>query len=304
MVKTFSKRSDALEWSRVMEVKADRRDLPMSVKSLEHITIADIIKRYIKEICINKKSYDTESVTLHAFTRTKLAQTKLSQVSASDFYKYRDQRSKTIKPASINRELCVIKHAFSVAIDKWDIPLKTNPLAKVKKLKVNNARNRRIHPNEIEALYSAITKRQNVFIMPIFELALETAMRRGEILNITKQDINFDQKTLYIPDTKNGYPRTIPLTDKAIEVLYDAINRQNGQIFPITANALRLAWAKLTKRAGITDLHFHDLRHEAISRFFERGLSIPEVALISGHRDYRMLARYTHLKAEDIARKL
>jgi len=68
----------------------------------------------------------------------------------------------------------------------------------------------------------------------------------------------------------------------------------------MTPNALRLAWGRTTKRAGIEDLHFHDLRHEAISRFFEAGLSIPEVALISGHQDYRMLARYTHLRAEDL----
>ncbi len=75
-------------------------------------------------------------------------------------------------------------------------------------------------------------------------------------------------------------------------------------MFPMTANAVRLAWERLRRRAGITDLHFHDLRHEAISRFFEKGLSVPEVALISGHRDYRMLFRYTHLRAEDIVEKL
>ena len=67
---------------------------------------------------------------------------------------------------------------------------------------------------------------------------------------------------------------------------------------------MRQAWDRLCKRAAIDDLHFHDLRHEAISRFFEMGLSVPEVALISGHRDYRMLFRYTHLRAEDVAKKL
>ncbi|MDA0341679.1 MAG: tyrosine-type recombinase/integrase [Proteobacteria bacterium] len=72
----------------------------------------------------------------------------------------------------------------------------------------------------------------------------------------------------------------------------------------MSPNAVRLSWGRLTHRAGIEDLHFHDLRHEAISRFFEMGLSVPEVALISGHRDPRMLFRYTHLRAEDVARKL
>jgi integrase len=76
------------------------------------------------------------------------------------------------------------------------------------------------------------------------------------------------------------------------------------QIFPVTDVAVRQAWDRLVKRAGITNLHFHDLRHEAISRFFEMGLSVPEVALISGHKDPRMLFRYTHLRAEDVVRKL
>ena len=74
--------------------------------------------------------------------------------------------------------------------------------------------------------------------------------------------------------------------------------------FSMSANAVRLAWEKLKIKGSIKDLHFHDLRHEAISRLFEKGLSIPEVALISGHRDVRMLFRYTHLKAEDVLNKI
>ena len=131
----------------------------------------------------------------------------------------------------------------------------------------------------------------------IIEVAIETAMRRGEILNIKPEHIK--GQTLLIPETKNSHPRTIPLTKRALYIL------ENTQLpFPMSANAVRLAWDKLKKKGNIKDLHFHDLRHEAISCFFEKGLSIPEVALISGHKDVRMLFRYTHLKAEDILRKL
>lgn len=86
----------------------------------------------------------------------------------------------------------------------------------------------------------------------------------------------------------------------------DRIGRKNDApvIFPVSANALQLAWQRLKKRQGMPNLRFHDLRHEAISRLFERGLSLPEVALISGHKDPRMLLRYTHLRAEDLAKKL
>ena len=78
----------------------------------------------------------------------------------------------------------------------------------------------------------------------------------------------------------------------------------NDFLFPLSAEAVKLAWKRLNKRAGITGLHFHDLRHEAVSRFFELGLTVPEVALISGHKDPRMLFRYTHLRPADIAKKL
>jgi len=102
-----------------------------------------------------------------------------------------------------------------------------------------------------------------------------------------------------IPITKNGRQRIIPLTKRALYIL------ENTELpFPMSANAVRLAWERLKKKGNIKDVHFHDMRHEAISRFFEKGLSIPEVALISGHKDVRMLFRYTHLKADDILKKL
>ena len=109
---------------------------------------------------------------------------------------------------------------------------------------------------------------------------------------------------MLIPQTKTGTPRTIPLTPHAQGVIAALPRSITGYLIPTSANALRLAWEQAKRRADIEDLHFHDLRHEAISRFFEMGLSIPEVALISGHKDYRMLARYTHLRAENISWKL
>ena len=103
--------------------------------------------------------------------------------------------------------------------------------------------------------------------------------------------------------TKNGSGRRVPLTDRAVQIL-TSLRREGGLVFPVTSKALQIAWRRLARRAGIEDLRFHDLRHEAISRLFERGLNVPEVAVMSGHRDPRMLFRYTHPRPEDIARKL
>ena len=137
-------------------------------------------------------------------------------------------------------------------------------------------------------------------------------MRRGELLNVRWRDVNLNASTLSIPVTKNGHSRCIPLTPKAVSILIerDTIDsRPSDFVFPVSANAFRLAWERCKHRVAktypaIETLRFHDLRHEAVSRFFEMGLSVPEVALISGHRDLRMLFRYTHLKAEDVVAKL
>ena len=114
-----------------------------------------------------------------------------------------------------------------------------------------------------------------------------------------------ERRIAFLPLTKNGSSREVPLSTKAAQVL--ARQRQRNDTpspFPVTANGVRLAWGRLRSRAGLSDLHFNDLRHEAISRFFELGLNIPEVAVISGHKDPRMLFRYTHLRTEEILHKL
>lgn len=106
--------------------------------------------------------------------------------------------------------------------------------------------------------------------------------------------------------TKNGNSRIVPLSPMALSAIPKRTNatKEHEFVFPISSNALQLSWKRIRLRAGVKDLRFHDLRHEAISRFFELGLSVPEVSLISGHKDPRMLFRYTHLRAADVAEKL
>ncbi len=311
--RTFHQKADADEWARHMEIKADRRDLPTPVKVLDSHRVRDIIERYRDEITVKKRSADTETYLLNAFLRQPIANLTLAQITSAHFSTYRDKRLKEVKPGTVNRELSIIKHAFDVAGREWDIPLRVNPLAKIKKLKANNARTRRMTGDEYKILEEAAVKSRNTQIMPLIRFAVATGMRRGEIMRLRWDAISFDARTLHIPVTKNGHARTIPLSREAIAVLSEMQNREDedredgrdeSYVFPFSDNAAKLAWQRLVKRAKIEDLHFHDLRHEAISRFFERGLSVPEVALISGHRDYRMLFRYTHLKAEDVAQKL
>jgi integrase len=147
-------------------------------------------------------------------------------------------------------------------------------------------------------------------VLPIILFALETGLRRSEILEVTWGHLDLNNRLVTIPRAKNGHSRSVPLSLNAIELLTELRGEirsclvVDARIFPMTCNALKLAWKKLLRRAKIEDLHFHDLRHEAISRFFERGLTPPEVALISGHRDMRMLYRYTHPQRHRILQQL
>ena len=127
-------------------------------------------------------------------------------------------------------------------------------------------------------------------------------MRRSEILKLRWCDINLESGFAILYDTKNGEDRSVPLTRDCIHILRK-LDVQDGKVFPISANCLRLAWNRARKKADITDLRFHDLRHEAVSRFFEMGMSVPEVALVSGHKDLRQLFRYTHLNPTSVFRK-
>ena len=160
------------------------------------------------------------------------------------------------------REFNILQHIFSTAIKEWGYPI-ANPFHQIRKPNGNFRRDRRL--SEVEYTFLVKGNYPQQILRNIIELAIETAMRRGEILNIKPEHIK--GQTLLIPVTKNSHPRTIPLTKRALYIL------ENTQLpFPMTANAVRLAWDKLKKKGNIKDLHFHDLRHEAISRFFEKGL--------------------------------
>jgi len=304
--KSFVRKADALEWARFKERQADRRDFLFDIHILEQMSWAELLERYRDNIVSKKKCKISETSHINAYLKReyKIASLELSNIKPYHFSEYRDQRLKEVKPATICRELGIFHHVFEIAKTEWGIPIAQNPLGVVKKPKINNKRERRLDWREYFSILKATKSCLNPYIKPIIQIAVHTGMRRGEILNLRWEHISFRQCTLYIPQSKNGYSRTIPMSARVVVIFKRLKSKEQGAIFPITANAFRLSWDRVLLRAGIKGLKFHDLRHEATSRFFERGLNIPEVALISGHRDYRMLARYTHLKAEDLVRKL
>ena len=301
--KTFHVLKDAQAWARHMEARADRGELPARPESLRGITLHQIVERYRDTVSPRKRTHALERLILNAFLRHPICHRPLSDIGTAHFATYRDERLREVKPASIKRLLVPIHNLFEVARIEWGLPIRENPLSRLTLEASDQRRERRLRPGEQERLLVSARQCRNQLIGPIVALALETAMRRGELLAIKKEHIVCSKRTLLIPESKNGRARTIPLSMAAVELL-SAHAAKDGRLFPITPNAFRLAWERVKRRAGIDNLHFHDLRHEAISRFFEKGLSVPGVALISGHRDLRMLLRCTHPMAHGILQKL
>lgn len=301
--RSFLQRKDAEQWARQMELLADRHELPDDPSALKRVTLGELVERYRDSITVRKRRAHVERVELDAFLRAPICSKPLSELSTADFAAYRDERLASVKPTTVKRQLGPIRHLFKIARDEWNIPIRQNPLDRLQLDAPDQRRNRRLKGGELERIVEASRRSRNKLILPIVLLALETGMRRGEILAAKGSDLDLDNQTLVIPTSKNGHSRTIPLSPKAIELLR-AFSTTDDRLFPISGMALRLAWERLRRRAGIADLHFHDLRHEAISRFFEKGLTVPEVALLSGHRDPRMLFRYAHGRPENVLRKL
>lgn len=302
--RSFILRSDAQAWARQVETKQDRGDSLPDLRQLKKITLSDLLERYRTTITIGKRSGKVEAIRITCLQRSPLGKLTLAAATPDRFAIYRDQRLTQVAPATVRKELALLRHVFRIARQEWQLPIEKNPIADLKMPSHGRARTRRIEAGEVERLDAAIGRLRNVQMQSVIRLAIATGMRRSEILKLREGQIDRLRRTLHIPETKNGDARTIPLTGVALGILDEVQPDAAGYLFPVSPNAVRLAWERVRRNAKLDDMHFHDLRHEAISRFFEKGLTVPEVALISGHRDVRMLFRYTHLKAEDVATKL
>ena len=304
--RTFTFKSDAENWARQSEASIERGDLSGPAAEIAASTLDELLDRYERTITWAKKGAESEAYRLKVLRRHSIAALSLNELTPLMVCSYRDDRLKEVSRSSVRRELAVLQHCLEIARTEWNVGVSRNPVAEITKPSENAARQRRIGNDELQRLNEALGRSRNPMLANVIRFAMRTGMRRGEILSIRWEDIDPEGHTVSLVDTKNGYPRVVPLSPSGMAAMPSRAmgTRDDERVFPMSANALRLAWERLKIRAGIRDLRFHDLRHEAISRFFELGLSIPEVSLISGHRDVRMLLRYTHLRPTDLAKKL
>lgn len=335
---TFYYKNDAEVWARKTESEIDR-GVFINTNEAERTTLSKLIQRYKSEkLNIKPKREDDEIDRKKALAdKAKLAikaQTQeisrlniiekelgnkiLAMITASDIIQFRNTRLKTIQANSANREITTLKRLLSYANDDCKIIL-PHGVPSVKKLPVDDARERRVSDAEIEA----ICNNTNSAELPnIIRLALYTAMRRGEISNLIRSNIDFSVPSAKLMETKNGKNRIAPLMPSAASLLktlparidgfvFRLRDRQVTQAFERARDRARAKYLKVCEDAGtdvdenfLVNLRFHDLRHEATSRLTLLLPNVIELSRVTGHTDLKMLNRYYNISIEELAKKL
>lgn len=303
VTKTFIQKTDAVRWARTIESELDR-GVFIDRSEAESTTLAQAFERYQYEVTPKKKGAVREKTRIDCWVRSDLASRSLASLKGSDFAAYRDKRlAAGLATNTVRLELALVSHLFKVAAQEWGVAV-SNPVAAIRKPSGSMARTRRLEGDEESRLLAACALSKNTHLLPLVVLALESAMRLGEMLSLTWDEVHLTSRSLGIRDTKNGEPRTVPLSKRALSVLP---SKGIGRVFynyPPHSDSIKNSWNAAKKAAAITGLRFHDLRHEAVSRLFERGMHPLEVAAVSGHKTLGMLQRYTHLRVEDLLKKM
>lgn len=303
-VKSFTTRQDAERWARSVETEMDKGYF-VNRSTAESTTFKDVIERYIADVCPTTRSGTDDAIRLRAMCRTKLAKLSMASLTPKAIADYRDERLKKVKSGTVIRELAYLSSIINHARREWGINI-TNPVASVRKPSPPQGRNRILSADEESRLLVTLdpTGRRNPWLQPSAVLSIETAMRRGELLQLRWSNIDLQNQTAFLPMTKNGTARTVPLSRRAVELLKALPRSIDGRVFPIEPAAHHAAFKRACKRAGLVDLHWHDLRHTAITRLAEKLPNLIELAAVSGHRSLTMLKRYYHPSASDLARKI
>ena len=296
LTKTFISRVEAKKWIRDVESKLDKSDFIIK-QNVNYPSLKGLMSQYLSKVSKHKASYETDIANFKTFSLMfEDLNIPINKLNARMFARFRDRYMQEHKASTYQRLMSSVKHMWKVARTEWEYPLE-NILERVRTPKRDNPRDRRLSIEEYnKILYGNHTHYE---FRNLILLVLATGLRLGEISGIQRKHI--DGNTLLIPKRKNGDTNVkVPLSDKAIQVL------KNMELpIKLKKRGIQIKWQRLMKRYEIEDLHFHDLRHEAISKYLENGVSIQDVQVLSGHRDIRILMRvYANLRPKEVASKL
>ncbi|WP_211369008.1 site-specific integrase [Pseudoxanthomonas jiangsuensis] len=309
---TFGSKADARAWAADTESQI-ARGVYRERGNDARLTLGLLIERYLVEVTPHKKGAAVEAVRLALIQRDPICQIRLSDYLQGDMAAYRDRRLAVVSGSTVNRELNLISHVFNIGRKEWGVKM-DNPVQRLRRPKENRARSRRLAPAEEAALLHELRPSErddrgvyrpggcrNTWILPLVRLALATAMRQGELLSLRWQDVDLAGKCARLHDTKNGESRDVPLSTQARSILAGLPRDGSGRVFPTTSEAVKQSFSRATERAGLVDFHFHDLRHEAVSRMAPLIRDSLTLSKVTGHKSTRMLGRYFHPDASYMA---
>ena len=303
-VKSFATRGEAQRWARQIEGAMDSGGYQSRCEA-DKMLLSDALLRYAGEVSPTKRGYRDEVIRINALKRSKMAAYSMAKLSPAIVAGFRDERLKGVGAGAVIRDLSLLSSVINHARREWGVTV-NNPCLLVKKPPTPAGRTRVLSANEEGRLLDAVvpTGRRNPEMLPLVQLALQTAMRRGELLALRWEHIDLEAQTAYLPTSKNGHPRLVPLSSTAVAVLASMQRLAEGQVFSIAAQTTAAAFTRATVRASIKGLRFHDLRHTATSRMADKLPNVIELAAVTGHRSIQMLKRYYHPNATALAKKL
>jgi integrase len=324
--RTFDLKSDAETWARELEREHQRGNIAALRNDAGRITISDVIDAYVAGPVQSMRTAKDAAQRLSR-AREKFGTLFLGNVRGNDVGKWRDELLRSgLSPQTVIHHLNSLSALFTFAQKDLSIDLPVgNPCRAVRKPPPPKARDRRVSTDELLYLLTAAQPAQGRTpgMRECVVLAVESSMRMGELLELEWSRVDLTRRTAHLVDTKNGESRTVALSTAAVAALQALPRRIDGRVFGWHASGtLHQVWLRTLARARkqyeadcaeqgvksdpafLAGLRFHDLRHEATSRLFEKGLGVMEVASMTGHKSLSMLKRYTHIEAQKLAQKL
>jgi integrase len=303
--KTFRHKKKAIEWADALTVELRKGGSGWQAqRKAEKMTLHDALQKYEMEETVKKRSAATEKGFIKQWLKRPLAKKVLWDISTSDIANAIKEMEKEKKgPSTIRSHLAVVSNLYNIAAPEWDMAGLLNPVKGVRKPKLPDGRDRRVRePEEIRLLEECRKTSEELEFIVI--IAIETAMRQGEIMSMRWDRVDFDNHLVFLPkpNTKTEVARYVALSVRAEEVLKKQRERttRNVAVWSYKPGGMRTAYKRAVKRAGSKNLDFHDLRHEAASRYADKGLTIHQLKAITGHKTLQMLTRYIHSDTESI----
>jgi integrase len=307
IAKSFNNKSDAIKWARHVE---SQLDLGIWAPKQSMPRLRSMVERYVNEVTPTKKGAIQERYRAAQIKKTNLADMLIDRIDGASIARYRDQRLIEVSNNTVRLELALLSVVFEQCRREWGWEV-ANPVKQIRMPKPGKPRQRRLESGEEEALLSACRASGAYYLESFVVLAIETGMRFSEIAGVRREHVNIANRTIYLPDTKNGQARTVPLSSRALATIQALPVSIDGRVFPVKKGSVRSAFLIAVKKAKalsggvlLQGLRFHDLRHEAVSRLFEKGLNPIEVGVVSGHKTLSMLQRYTHIRSENLVERL